>query len=160
VTPKPATRIQLTTLLWMAAVALGYAALATMVLHHFAMTTGITTVWPSSGLALAAVLIGGVRFLPAVFIGALAINLMTGFPGGVATAIATGNTLEAFMGTWLLTRCGKWDASLGTLADYLKLIALGDMLACVFAAVNGCAALLTPALLIWRHAPQGWRSPR
>src|SRR5262245_34347736 len=55
-------------------------------------------VWPPAGIALAALLLLGYRAWPAIFIGALLVNVTTA--GNVATsvAIATGNTLEGFLG--------------------------------------------------------------
>src|SRR5215471_15586626 len=61
-------------------------------------------VWPSAGIALAAILLLGYRVWPAIFIGAFLVNVTTA--GNVATsfAIATGNTLEALVGAWLVNR--------------------------------------------------------
>src|SRR5262249_50784842 len=61
-------------------------------------------VWPPAGIALAALLLLGYRAWPAIFIGALLVNVTTA--GNVATsfAIATGNTLEALAGAWLVDR--------------------------------------------------------
>src|SRR5262245_30443277 len=55
-------------------------------------------VWPPAGIALAALLLLGYRAWPAIFIGAFLVNVTTA--GNVATsvAIATGNTLEGFLG--------------------------------------------------------------
>src|SRR6266699_2355717 len=61
-------------------------------------------VWPPAGIALAALLLLGYRAWPAIFIGAFLANVTTA--GNVATsfAIATGNTLEALAGAWLVNR--------------------------------------------------------
>ena len=61
-------------------------------------------VWPPAGIALAALLLLGYRAWPAIFIGAFLVNVTTA--GNVATsfAIATGNTLEALVGAWLVNR--------------------------------------------------------
>ena len=63
-----------------------------------------SAVWPPSGIALAALLLGGIRLWPGVFAGAFLVNILT--QGSVATslAIATGNTLEAFIGAKLVFR--------------------------------------------------------
>jgi PAS domain S-box-containing protein len=68
-------------------------------------------VWPPSGIALAALIIFGRKFWPAIFIGAFSANLVAfisnnvaGVPTAIATSlcIATGNTLEALTGNYLL----------------------------------------------------------
>src|ERR1043166_8665244 len=61
-------------------------------------------VWPPAGIALAGLLLLGYRAWPAIFIGAFLVNVTSA--GNVATsfAIATGNTLEALVGAWLLNR--------------------------------------------------------
>jgi signal transduction histidine kinase len=59
-------------------------------------------VWPPTGIALAALLLLGYRVWPAIFIGAFLVNATT--VGSIATSlgIATGNTLEALCGAWLV----------------------------------------------------------
>jgi len=59
-------------------------------------------VWPPSGLALAALLLWGMRVWPAIAIGAFLANV-TSF-GSIATSmvIAAGNTLEAVITAWLI----------------------------------------------------------
>ncbi len=61
-------------------------------------------VWPPAGIALAALLVLGCRVWPAIFVGAFLVNVTTA--GNVATslAIASGNTLEAVCGAWLVSR--------------------------------------------------------
>ena len=61
-------------------------------------------VWPPAGIALAAMLVLGYRAWPAIFVGAFLVNVTTA--GNVATslAIASGNTLEALFGAWLVNR--------------------------------------------------------
>src|SRR6266496_2570016 len=61
-------------------------------------------VWPPAGIALAALLVFGYRAWPAIFVGAFLVNVTTA--GNVATslAVASGNTLEALCGAWLVNR--------------------------------------------------------
>src|SRR5438132_515226 len=61
-------------------------------------------VWPPAGIALAALLVLGYRAWPAIFVGAFLVNITT--EGNVATslAVASGNTLEAVCGAWLVNR--------------------------------------------------------
>jgi signal transduction histidine kinase len=64
-------------------------------------------VWPPTGIALAALLLLGYRVWPAIFVGAFLVNAMT--MGNIATSfgIATGNTLEAICGAWMVNRFAR-----------------------------------------------------
>jgi len=165
-----------------------YALLAKIVLTFFSANGVVSIVWPPSGLALAVLLMGGRRYFPGIFLGAFLANAMTGLALGVAAAIAIGNTLEALLGAWLLTRDGRFDSNLRTLRDYLRLVVLAGFVACSVAALNGSTTLLvsgfittgayfqnllnwwmgdaigimlvTPLILAWRRMPNGWLEPK
>lgn len=85
--------------------AASYVAVA-MVGLAFAIPPGnATTVWPGSGIALAVVLLLGMRVWPGVWLGAFVANsLLTEVSPGAAAAIATGNTLEVLLAAWLCRR--------------------------------------------------------
>jgi len=59
-------------------------------------------VWPPAGIALAAILLVGYRAWPAIFVGAFLVNLTTAGDAATSVAIATGNTVEAVAGAWLV----------------------------------------------------------
>src|SRR5256885_1216292 len=61
-------------------------------------------VWPPAGIALAGLILLGYRAWPAIFIGAFLVNVTTAGNVATAFAIATGNTLEALVGAWLVNR--------------------------------------------------------
>jgi signal transduction histidine kinase/ActR/RegA family two-component response regulator len=61
-------------------------------------------VWPPAGIALAALLLLGYRVWPAIFVGAFLVNLTTAGNFFTSLGIATGNTLEAVAGAWLMHR--------------------------------------------------------
>ena len=70
------------------------------------LNASVSPVWPPTGIALAALLIWGVRLWPAIFIGAFIVNIMTPSPVGTTAAaviaktfgVAIGNTLEGVLG--------------------------------------------------------------
>src|ERR1700735_1888871 len=64
----------------------------------------VTVVWPPTGIALAAVLLFGPRIWPGIFLTAFLTNATAHEPFITALGIATGNTLEALTGAWLLRR--------------------------------------------------------
>src|SRR5881398_1194072 len=61
-------------------------------------------VWPPAGIALAALLLLGYRAWPAIFVGAFLVNVTTAGNFATSFGIATGNTLEAVCGAWLVNR--------------------------------------------------------
>src|SRR5919108_2803353 len=95
---------RLTRLLSIAVLALVYFVAGKLGLRLAFFQASASPVWPPAGIALAALLVLGYRLWPAIFIGAFFVNLTTA--GNVATSfcIATGNTLEALCGAWLINR--------------------------------------------------------
>ena len=61
------------------------------------LNSNATAVWPPSGIALTALLLGGIEVTPSIFLGALAVNLLVPGSAGVAPFIAVGNTAEALI---------------------------------------------------------------
>jgi len=61
-------------------------------------------VWPPAGIALAALLVIGYRAWPAILVGAFLVNVTTAGNFATSFGIATGNTLEAVCGAWLVNR--------------------------------------------------------
>ncbi|MBD0328930.1 MAG: MASE1 domain-containing protein [Thermoleophilia bacterium] len=100
----------------------------------------ITPVWAPSGIALAALLILGVRFWPAVAAGAFLANATSGASLAVAAGIAVGNTLEAVVGAVLVLRIGG-DARLERVRSVLGLVVGGAVVSTAIAATNGVAVL-------------------
>ena len=73
-------------------------------LHLASLHASASPVWPPAGIALAAILLLGYRAWPAIFVGAFLVNLTTAGDIPTSVAIATGNTLEAVAGAWLVNR--------------------------------------------------------
>lgn len=88
--------------------------------------TNASPVWPPSGIALVALLLGGRRLAIGVFIGAFAANLVSflgnGAAVGVATAasalIAAGNLAEAVLAAWVCRRVIRSDLPQSPQAAY------------------------------------------
>jgi PAS domain S-box-containing protein len=91
-------------LIELAAVALVYFAVAKLSLTLASIHPSATPIWPPTGLALSAVLLLGYRIWPAIFVGALLVNLITAGSIYTSCAIGFGNTLEAVLGGWLINR--------------------------------------------------------
>src|SRR5205085_536046 len=74
-------------------------------------TRQVTAIWPPTGIALAALLIGGRRMWPAIFAGALIVNATRGEPLVTAAGIALGNTLGPLL-VWFLLRRARFERRL------------------------------------------------
>src|SRR6185295_9113074 len=103
-----------------------YVATARLGLSFDALAGIATTVWPPTGIALAALVLRGTHLWPAVAVAAFTVNLTTGIPIWGAALIGTGNTLEALVGASLLKRFG-FDARLARLRDVLLFVGLAAL---------------------------------
>ena len=74
------------------------------ILYHLTARLGLqmayvqqntSPVWPPSGIALAALLLFGVRYWPGIALGVVLGSLLTGAPAGLAIGFGVANTLEA-----------------------------------------------------------------
>jgi len=99
-----------------------------------------TLVWPPSGIALAALLIFGYRFWPAIALGAFLVNFTSGASFLVAIGITIGNTLESLIGVYLLRQIG-FHYSLEHLKDVLGLVGFGALLSTLISATVGVSSL-------------------
>src|SRR5688572_17571966 len=81
-----------------------YFALALVGLKLASINPSVSPIWPSTGLALAAILLRGVRVWPAILIAAFAANLTIAGTIATSLAIGAGNTVEGLLGAYLITR--------------------------------------------------------
>ena len=167
---------------------LGVAALYASLLYvgdlYFESETIVGYFEPASGLALAALLIGGKRYAWGVLFGAILINSLSTNSFWAAVTITSCDVLQAFCGAWLLTREGGFDLRLQSLRAYFRLILLGG---CVSTAIGALAVnsvllfsrlltpenyfhslvqwwmsdtlgiiLVTPLILVWWRAKNDW----
>jgi integral membrane sensor domain MASE1 len=124
----------------MAAVAVVYFATAKLGLDLASTTPSVTAIWPPTGVALAALVLGGRRLWPAVAVGAFAANATTDVPLYTAAGIAIGNTLEAVVGASLLAWAGV-RPSLDRLRDVFGLAVLAGVISTTVSATIGVASL-------------------
>jgi PAS domain S-box-containing protein len=126
--------------IWLAVVAGTYIGAAKLGLHLSVAHGVITPVWPPAGIALAALVLGGLRFWPAVFVGALVANATSGASIEMAAVIAVGNTLEAVAGAYLLDRVG-FRPSFERVRDVIAFSVLAAIFSTTLSATNGVTAL-------------------
>lgn len=168
-------------------IALLYAMLAKLVLTFFSDSGNVTLVWFPAGLGLATFLLGGTRYWPGIFIGAFAAGILVDDSWLISACIAVGNTLESWLGAWLLLGNPRFSISLRHPRDFVWLTVTGALTACFSALIGPMALLLskyltleallpsmlhwwtgdvlgitlvTPLILVWRYWPKDWFTPR
>jgi signal transduction histidine kinase/CheY-like chemotaxis protein len=100
-----------------------------------------SAIWPPTGIALAALLLYGLRAWPAILAGALAVNLTTSGSLAASVGIALGNTAEALLGAWLVARWARGPACFEAVADVFRFAGLAAGLATMVSATVGVSAL-------------------
>jgi signal transduction histidine kinase/CheY-like chemotaxis protein len=105
-------------------------------------------VWPPAGIALAALLVLGFRVSPAIFVGAFLVNLTT--LGNILTSlgIASGNTLEALCGAWLVNRFAGGARVFGRPQDVFK-FALAALVSTTVSPTFGVSSLAVGGFAQW-----------
>lgn len=170
-------------LVWIGALAITYAFFARMVLSFATNNGNVTIFWFPGGLGLAALMLGGKRLWPGIWLGAYAAGMLVNDPPVVSAFIAVGNTLESLAGAWLLCRNKGFNISLTHQNDFFLI----SFIACIVATISaliGPTALLaagylnshtllhtfwhwwqadtlgiilaTPLFLIWQRIPYQW----
>ena len=101
----------------------------------------VSAVWPPTGVALALVVLGGPRMLPAVFLGELAADLGNGSGVALSVAFACGSTCEALTGYWLLKRA-RFRPDLRRVRDVFALLGPAALISTLVSATIATTALL------------------
>jgi diguanylate cyclase (GGDEF)-like protein/PAS domain S-box-containing protein len=126
------------------------------------VSSSATIFWPPGGIALAALLLGGIRYLPAVALAASLTALMVSASPLFALGFAAGNTLETYLGFYLLGRFNNLDLSLNRPRDLFQVILLGSLIPPIASATLGPLSLLATGSLTTDILPdvmwQWWRA--
>jgi len=121
-------------------------------------TSNITAVWAPTGISLAALVLFGFRLWPGVALGALLANVGTGVGTLTVLGIATGNTLEALAGAYLLVRVVDFRPTLSRVRDVVWLVVLGAFLSTMVSATIGTASLLADGAIESGDLATAWRT--
>jgi PAS domain S-box-containing protein len=119
-----------------------YFLVAEIGLRYASLGVSISPVWPPTGVAIAAVLFMGMRYLPAIFAGALLANAMTSVPLIAAVGIAIGNTAEAALAVHLLRRRVVSAQAIDDPAWVRTFVAVAVPLGALMSAAVGVATLI------------------
>jgi PAS domain S-box-containing protein len=133
-------RARLRAAFWLAVVGGAYVGAAKLGIELEVARGVITPVWAPSGISLAALLLLGRRYWPAVALGAFVANMTSDASAGVAAGIAVGNTLEAVVGATLVRRFG-FRPELDRVRTVIALAVGGALLSTAIAATNGVTVL-------------------
>jgi len=150
----PATRAEL---LAAAVLAVAYAGIAAASLLFLVAPGAGVTFWPAAGVALAALVAGGPRLWPGLFIGHLiaGIAIVGRPPGGADLLVATGATLAALVPALAFRRL-RLDARLTTLYDILALVIGGGVVGATISAGVGVPSLAAEGSDAGRLALTWW----
>jgi PAS domain S-box-containing protein len=128
------------------------------------LNASVSPVWPPTGIALAALLIWGVRLWPAIFIGAFVVNIMTPSPAGTTMAaaiaktfcVAMGNTLEGVMGAWLAHRFTGGAKAFQRVRNFFKFVLLAVIFSTAVSATIGVTSLCLTRHAAWSDSLFIW----
>ncbi|MBI4463536.1 MAG: PAS domain S-box protein [Acidobacteria bacterium] len=120
-----------------------------------------TTVWPSTGIALAALLLWGYRLWPAVWIGAFLVYATTGDSFGLhrllaSLGIATGNTVEVLLGAYLVNRLARGRRCFEHTRDICRFTLLVVFVIAPVSATFGATSLSFAGLAAWASFSAIW----
>lgn len=124
-----------------------------------------TAIFPASGVALAALLLWGARLWPGVFLGSFMINLWGSLASSpeftanaftVSSGIATGATLQALFGTWLIRKYMEYPVTLAREGEVARFLFLGGAVSCLVSASMGVAALWLNGTIPGENALFSW----
>ena len=115
-----------------------------------------SVVWPPTGIALAALLVLGMRFWPAILAGAFVVNVTTAGSTLTSLGIATGNTLEAVVGCWLVARFAGGRNAFDTPGSVFRFAALAATLSTCISATMGVTSLAIGGFVGWAQYASVW----
>lgn len=115
-----------------------------------------SSVWPPTGIALAAMLVLGYEVWPAILVGAFAVNITTTGSALTSLGIATGNTLEALLGAYLVFKLAHGRRAFISAENVLKFAFLAGAVSTAVAATIGVASLSAAGLITAAHRASVW----
>ncbi len=142
-------------------------ALSGILALHLAVPPGYASpIWPPAGVALAALLLWGRAYWPAVMVGSFSLNIWNslGFGNELASAIypaigiAAGSTLQAIVAHWMLQRWGEQTGmlKLDSPRGVLSFFGLAGLLSCLIAPSVGVTTLFVTGMMPTVAIPMSW----
>jgi len=152
-----------TALRWSAralALAAAYFVVAEIGLRYATIGPSISPVWPPTGLAVAALVLLGPGYWPAILVGAFLANAATSIPVLAAAGIAFGNATEAALAAYLLrSRAGR-HLALDDLLGVRTLVGVAAPVGALASATVGVTTLwlahVVPGAGVWSALSLWW----
>jgi PAS domain S-box-containing protein len=119
-------------------------------------SSNLGPVWPAYGVAVAAFLAYGYRIWPAVAASAFLVATQGSVSAVAAAGQATGATLGAASGMYLLRSIPGFDPSLSRLRDALGLIVFGAFGSALVSSVIGVTSLYATGIQAYSGLPSAW----
>ncbi len=137
------------------AIAIAYFGTARFTLSTLELGFSASPVWPPAGIALAALLLQGVRYWPGILLGSLWLNVSLDVAGLAVLGASLGNTLQAIAGATLLRRL-RVGLALERLHDALGLIVVAGIIAPVINATLGTSTATLAGIIDGQQFASNW----
>lgn len=131
------------------AVAIAYFAAGKLGLQLAFVHSSATAVWPPTGIAMAVALAFGSGVGPGVFLGAFLTNVTTAVSAATALGIATGNTIEALLGAFLVHRFARGRRAFEHAPGVFRFVVCAAFAATTISATIGVASLCLGGFASW-----------
>ena len=133
----------------LAALAVAYFIAGKLGLQLASVNPSASAFWPPAGIALAALVLYGLRLWPGILVGAFLVNFTT--TGVVATsiAIAVGNTLEGVAGAYLVNRFAQSRRAFDRARDIFTFTVLAGLASTTVGATIGVTTLVLGGFAHW-----------
>ncbi|HKV61646.1 MAG TPA: MASE1 domain-containing protein [Candidatus Acidoferrum sp.] len=135
-----------------------YIVAAKLSLRLATVNPSATPVWLPTGIAMATLVALGMRFWPAIFVGAFVANLTTAGTTLTSLGISTGNTLEAVLAAYLVTRFANGRHAFERSWDILRFALYAGILSTAVAATCGVTSLTLGGFASWNQYGLIWRT--
>lgn len=114
--------------------------------------------WPPTGIAMVTLLLLGLRYWPGVFLGAFLVNVTTAGTVLTSLGIAAGNSLEAVIATYLVSRFANGKDVFDRTRDILRFALGAGILSTAVGATIGVTSLALGGFAPWHRYGIIWRT--
>jgi len=139
----------------LSAVALIYFIAGKFGLYFAAFSLNSSPIWPPTGIAAAALLLGGFRLWPAIFLAAFLVNVTTSGTVYTSLGIAAGNTLEAVVCVYLTVHYANGRRVFERTHDFFRFVAF-SMVAAAVSPTIGLASLRLGGFVSSNDLARSW----